>query len=232
MFGAIKSALKKLLGGDKPAVEAPAETIAIVDGAMSTKELLEGLDKQLTRNEVETRKLQKEITNIETQERDLVARVAGGIAEPRQKKFTLQQIQLLRKQMDNVDQRLAILHKNMTLHLNLIGKVQAMEAMQLQGVTEPTIEQVLEEFDSALADFQTTMETMHLGSISEHEVSTELDPELAAIEQEILKSAPEPTTPVAEKQPVAEKPEPTKPEPTKPEPAAGKSADRTEPEAE
>ena len=48
----------------------------------------------------------------------------------------LRRIGRLRKQMDNLEERLRIYNRNINLQIHLAGKVQALDAMELRGVDE------------------------------------------------------------------------------------------------
>ena len=177
------------------------ETLNIVTKAKSTRELLHGLDALHTRNEMEFNEVTREIENLEGIETGEMERVRGGTLSDRRKKNALLKIRRLRKQMENLDNRLKIYDHNMSLHLNLIGKVQEMEAMSMRGISETEIDKILIDFEEKLEGY--------MGSLASAKVveDTSLIPdvasemELAEIESDVMR---EPSR--VEKRHVAEAP--------------------------
>ena len=55
-------------------------------------------------------------------------------------------------------QTLRIYERNMNLHLNLIGKIQQMEAMKLGGVDEAKIDQIVMDFEEKLEKYAAKLE--------------------------------------------------------------------------
>jgi hypothetical protein len=165
--------------------EIPDETKAIFDAAKTPTELLRGLDNLLTRNEVEAKELNDEITKIEEQAVEEEERVRIGSLPERQKRNALLKIKRLRKTMDNYEGRLRIYERNMNLHLNLIGKIQQMEAMKLGGVDEAKIDQIVMEFEEKLEKYADIMNAAEAHEGRSATVSTKEDRELKALEAEI-----------------------------------------------
>ncbi|RME74432.1 MAG: hypothetical protein D6785_15885 [Planctomycetota bacterium] len=166
--------------------EIPEETKSLLSKAQTTQELLQGLDELLTRNELEFNELNREITQLEEIEQEEMAKIREGNLPPRAKQNTLLYIKRLRKQMDNLQNRLYIYDKNINLHLNLIAKIQDMEAMALKGVDEKDI-------DKIIVDFQTNLER-YMDSVVAAEAAEEYvvdlgdkeRAELEALEKEIV----------------------------------------------
>lgn len=177
------------------------ETLQVVAKARTTRELLHGLDALHTRNEMEFNEVTREIENLEQIEEGEMDRVRGGTLSDRRKKNALLKIRRLRKQMENLDNRLKIYDHNMSLHLNLIGKVQEMDAMSMRGISE-------QEIDKILIDFEEKLES-YMGSLASAKVveDTALIPEVASemelreIESEVMGQPPH-----VQKRRVAEEP--------------------------
>lgn len=165
----------------------PDETRRLFESARSTQELLRGLDHLLTTNEVQFKELDDEINKLERLEQIEVGRIKTGELTGRQKRNALLYIKRLRKQMDAYEQRLRIYDRNMNLHLNLISKIQDIEAMKLRGVDETRIDAILMEFEENLEKYN---ETMNAASVlSETQVtrpSADEERELRALETELL----------------------------------------------
>lgn len=187
------------------------EARGVFDRAKSTRELLAGLDDLLTRNEVELKALQKQIAHLEDLENESIGRIREGLPEGRRKRNALVELQRLRKQLENLDSRQRIYDRNMSLHLNLIGKIQDMEAMELSGVKEGEIDRIVMDFEEQFEKWQGTVMAGEVavrelsGSVAD-DVDTaalerellgpartaqpEADPELAKLEAEIMKARP------------------------------------------
>ncbi|GIW70693.1 MAG: hypothetical protein KatS3mg102_0235 [Planctomycetota bacterium] len=167
----------------------PEETRRLFETARSTRELLHGLDRLLTHNEVELNELDRELAKLEALERSEAAKVRAGVVDGRRKKSVLFQIQRLRRQMDLYEQRQRIYRHNINLHLQLIGKIQEMEAMKLRGVDDKQIEEIALRFEESREKFE---EAMH--AVATLDTSMELgaereDRELEALEAELLGEA-------------------------------------------
>lgn len=164
----------------------PDEAKKIFDHATTPNELLRGLDELLTRNEVEAKELNEEITKIEEKATDEEERIRAGALPERQKRNTLMHVKRLRKQMDNYEGRLRIYERNMSLHLTLIGKIQQMEAMKLGGVDESKIDQIVMDFEEKLEKYHDVMNAAEAHEGKAHVVSAREDRDLRALEQEIV----------------------------------------------
>lgn len=171
---------------------------AIAD-SRSTRESLEKLDELITRNEVELRKTRQELARLELQERASVESMKAGKIGDREKEFVLLQIKRTRGQMDALKLRADILNKNIELHLNLVGKIQAMEAMDLRGIEQPMVERIMLEFEEGMEKFREAVNTgesltkQHSGVLSAADKE-----ELRRLEKEIVGSTPDRATKDAE----------------------------------
>ena len=173
----------------------PDETKDIFVNTSDTKELLSGLDKLITRNELRLKQLNKELEKLEEMEQTDVKKVKDGSVSGRSKNNVLRTIKRMRRQLDNLERRIEIYDRNINLHLNLIGKIQQMEAMSLAGVDEEQIDDIILDFES---HFEEYTETVAAGETAvEHEpLKGTSDEELAELEAEIKgEKEPEAQTP-------------------------------------
>lgn len=190
--------------------EIPDEARRIFDRAQTPQDLLRGLDHLLTQNEVEFRELERELEKLEAREREEIDRVRAGAVDGRQKRNALLAIQRLRKQMENYENRLRIYDRNMNLHLDLIGKIQEIEAMKLRGVDEARIDRIVMDFEEALEKYDDTMHAAEVAGESRSRLGAKDERDLAALEREITGAAP---AREAEKEPAAARPERPRREP-------------------
>ena len=164
----------------------PEEAKSAFSGARSTQELLGGLDAVATRNEMESTKLKKEIDRVVAVLKEEEEKIRGGAAEGRQKKYTLQYIKRLRAHLDNLDRRMDIYDKNINLCIQLIGKVQDMEAMALRGVDEPTIDRIIMEFEDQMGKYMDVVHAGEAGFEGDPTLEDRPDKDLDRLEKEIL----------------------------------------------
>jgi hypothetical protein len=165
--------------------EIPEEARSAFSSAQSTGDLKAGIDAVVTRNEMESNKLKKEIDRVLAVLNEEEGKIRGGSLEGRQKKYTLQYIKRLRSHLDNLDRRMDIYDKNINLCIQLIGKVQDMEAMAMRGVDEQTIDRIVMEWDDQQEKF---MDVVHAGEVGMEgsTLATSRDKELERLEKEIL----------------------------------------------
>ncbi len=181
----------------------PEETKEVFLNTSNTKELLGGLDKLITRNELRLKQLNKELENREQMERADVKKIQDGTVSGRAKNNVLRSIKRMRRQLDNLEQRIEIYDKNISLHLNLIGKIQQTEAMSLAGVDEAQIDDILLDFETNLEDYKETMAAGEGAAEAREPLTTASDEELVKLEAEI-KGEAEPEAQSAEKKELRE----------------------------
>ena len=163
----------------------PDETKDIFLNTADTKELLAGLDKLITRNELRLKQLNKELEKLENMEQGEVAKIREGKTSGRAKNNVLRSIKRQRAQLDNIEQRIEIYDRNISLHLNLIGKIQQMEAMNLAGVDEEQIDDIILDFETHFEEYTETVASAE-GAAAEHEpFKTASEGELTQLEAEI-----------------------------------------------
>ncbi|MEM7167000.1 MAG: hypothetical protein AAF581_16170 [Planctomycetota bacterium] len=168
----------------------PQDARELLKNASSVRDLLEGLDKLITENEVEVDKVTQEIASLEEVEAQEMQRVRGGELPDRSKNNVLRRIQRLRKQMDNLEERQQIYNRNISLQIDLVGRVQALDAMELRGVDEDRIDEILGDYEDELTRYQGVLDTENLSVTSELTSLLDDSSDLAKLEAEVL-GAPE-----------------------------------------
>lgn len=161
------------------------EARAAYERAANTSELLTALDDVLTHNEVELKVVQKEYEKLEGAERAEADKIREGDVAGRQKRYTLQSIKRLRLQLDNLEHRMAIYDRSITMNLKLIARIQDMEAMQQRGVDENKVDEILADYETQLMEFTDAAEATEESLAITSRLVEEEDQELAAIEAEL-----------------------------------------------
>ena len=165
----------------------PPETRQAFEKAQSYRDLLAGLDRVCTANEVKLREIEREIQKLEAVERSEVERLREEGVTDRQKKLVLQRISRLRKQILILDDKIDIHTKNIDLHQNLMGKIQRIDSMSMQAVDESLIQEVLTDFEE---QFDTYKNVLHTGEAAQEgstsPLTTKDRAELRKLESELL----------------------------------------------
>lgn len=186
---ALLDKLKRLVGRH----DVPPETQSLFEKAGSADEVLYKLDTHLTRNQVEFKKLEKQISRLEDLEQSEISKIKNGEVTGRQKDNALMTIRRLRQQLDSCLARQRIFDKNMILHINLINRIRDVQAMQLSGVDEDEIDSIIYEFDENWDRYTTTLSAGRVveqpSVLNRNNVTR--DNELRALEAEILGGAEE-----------------------------------------
>lgn len=180
--------IRRLLGRK----EVPVEARDILAAANTPQEMLRGLDELITRNELEIDRIHQEIQALESVEGQEKERIRSGDLAERSRNNTLRRIGRLRKQMDNLEERLRIYNRNINLQHHLVGKVQALEAMELRGVDEEKIDSILLEYEEELSHYSSVLDTEDLATSALPDGLDDSD-ELRALEAEILGGDPTPS---------------------------------------
>lgn len=174
------------------------ETREALEKAASTDELLGQLDTLVTRNEMKCAELTNEIEKLELIEKDIADKVRAGSLAGLNKSTALHRIQRIRKQKENYHFRLKIYHKNINMQMNLIGKIQEMEAMEMAGLEESKIDEILLKAEERTEQYERLTTAGKVLDEMRGRVSVAEERELAELEAEILAAAP---TPVVESVP-------------------------------
>lgn len=162
-----------------------AETL--IQDADSTEEILEQLDELITRNEVELRKVRQELARLEMNEHNSAESIRQGKVGEREKDFVLHQIKRTRTQMKNLKLRADILNKNVELHMNLVGKIQSLEAMDLRGIENSMVEKIMLDYEEGMDKFREVVHTADgVTDTRDDLLSTKDQNELRDLEREIM----------------------------------------------
>jgi hypothetical protein len=130
--------IRKLFSGRS----APARRARTIAGAGSIIDMERRLDDLITCNEVEFRTLRREVEALEREELEEEKSLERAGLGERARALARLRIEQLRRQQEALEARLRILHGNLELHLDLLGRLQALEAMELRGVEEHEIDAV------------------------------------------------------------------------------------------
>ena len=113
------------------------------NGVRSPKEALQDLDAIVTRNEMGLDALLKEIEESDARLHAEEDKIRNKQVNSWRKRAVLQSVRRLRTHLSNLDRRMSIYDKNLTVALALVGKVEDMQAMSLRGVDIEEIDRVL-----------------------------------------------------------------------------------------
>ena len=175
--------VKRLLGNP----DLPSDTRSAFERAQSYRDLLIGLDRVCTSNEVKLREIEREIHKLEAVERSEVERLREPEVTDRQKKLILQRISRLRTQIQILDDKIDIHTKNIELHQTLMGKIQRIESMSMQAVDEALIQEVLTDFEEQFESYKNVLHTGEAAAeVSTSPLSTRDRVELRRLEEELL----------------------------------------------
>lgn len=177
--------------------EIPVEARDLLKDASTPKELLKGLDELIDRNEIEVKDINREMEALENIEQSESSKVRSGELPDRSKNNVLRRIQRLRKQMDNLEERQRIYNRNINLQIHLVGRIQALDAMELRGVDEDRIDEILTDYEDELSRYQSVLDSEEL-MVSDIGTMVDDSADLAAIEAEILGESAAPTEPAPE----------------------------------
>ncbi|MGE3165813.1 MAG: hypothetical protein AB7O52_12985 [Planctomycetota bacterium] len=175
--------------------EIPRDAKDLINNSTDVRDLLEGLDSLITQNEVEVEKINEEIAALEEVESREMGRVRSGELPERSKNNVLRRIQRLRKQMDNLEERQRIYNRNINLQIDLVGRVQALDAMELRGVDEDKIDEILADYEDELTRYQGVMDSENL-SVGDLDRILDDSKDLAALEAEVMGVPPTSAEPV------------------------------------
>ena len=206
--------------------EIPNEARDILAKASTPKELLKGLDELITRNELEVNNINEEIEALESIESTEKAKVRSGSLPDRSKNNVLRKIQRLRKQMDNLEERQQIYNRNINLQIHLVGRIQALDAMELRGVDEDRIDDILSDYEDELSRYQSVLDseeiaTSDIGSIiDDSEVLAGLEAEILGSEAPGSEKAEPATAEKTEKRTIPTRRERLQPQASEPDSAA------------
>lgn len=172
---------------DQPVGDEAKKAIA---EAKTADDLLQQLDILATRNEMKCNELAREIDKIETQENEVSEQIRGGNLNGLGKSTALQKIQRLRKQKENYHFRWKIHNKNINMLMNLHGKVQEMEAMEMAGIEESKIDEIILKSEERSEAYEKLLAAGQVLDESRSRLSAIEERDLAELEAEIMSKAP------------------------------------------
>jgi hypothetical protein len=132
----------------------PDETRQLYLNSANPRDLIKGLETLRGRNEIELRENEEELIGIEKAillEENAIRK--GGLT-PTEETIILRRIERLEKQRANLEKQVSIYNENVNLHLNLIAKIQEMEAMRSRGVGEEQIDRLVDEVEDHVEEYK------------------------------------------------------------------------------
>jgi hypothetical protein len=132
----------------------PEETRQLYASASNSRDLVKGLETLRGRNEIDLRDNEEELIGIEKAiilEENSIRK--GGLTST-EEMIILRRIERLGKQRANLEKQVSIYHENVNLHLNLISKIQEMEAMRSRGVAEGEIDQLASDMEENVEEYK------------------------------------------------------------------------------
>jgi hypothetical protein len=132
----------------------PDETRQVYAKASTPRELIRELEGLRGRNEVELRENEQELIGIEKAILLEETSIRKGGLTATEETIVLRRIERLQKQRENLDRQVSIYNENINLHLNLISKIQEMDAMRSRGVAEDQIDQLVEDVEGHVEEYK------------------------------------------------------------------------------
>lgn len=164
----------------------PEETRNVFSSARSVKQLLTSLDEILRQNNLERAKVIREIDDLEKAVALEEKKIAEGTLSGRAERNVLSRIKQLNMRLSNLDRRVRIFDRNIELHNNLIARIQDVQAMQLTGVDEKQIENIILEWDERFDEFMREGEAARALAAEHALLEDSEEKELAALKDKIL----------------------------------------------
>jgi hypothetical protein len=146
----IMEKLKALFQGEN----VPDETRQIYQSASGTRDLVKGLETLRARNEIDLRDNEEQLIGLE---KAIIAEensIRKGGLTTTEEMIILRRIERLAKQRANLEKQVSIYHENVNLHLNLIAKIQEMEAMRSRGVSEDEIDRLAGDVEAHVEEYK------------------------------------------------------------------------------
>ncbi len=132
----------------------PDETRQLYLNAKNPRDLIKGLETLRGRNEIDLRDNEEQLISLERAinlEEESIRR--GGLT-PTQETIVLRRIERLQKQRANLEKQVSIYNENVNLHLNLIAKIQEMDAMRSRGVGEDQIDSLVSDVEDHVEEYK------------------------------------------------------------------------------
>ena len=132
----------------------PDETRQLYQHAANPKDLIKGLETLRARNEIELRENEEELIGLEKAVALEENSIRKGGLTPTEETMILRRVERLEKQRANLGKQVSIYNENVNLHLNLIAKIQEMEAMRSRGVGEEQIDRLVDEVEDHVEEYK------------------------------------------------------------------------------
>ncbi len=132
----------------------PDETRRIYFESASPRDLIKGLEALRGRNEIELREGEEDLIGMEKDIRLEEESIRRGGMSPAEETVVLRRIERLQKQLANLERQVSIYNENVNLHLNLIARIQELEAMRSRGVGEDEIDRLIERVAGSLQEYR------------------------------------------------------------------------------
>lgn len=185
-MGRFFEALKRMLLS-KPI---PSDVREALKEADDMESLVLELERSITRNEMELRRLEEELTALEKMEGKETAKIREGVGGERVERTVLRRIKRLRMRMESIEQQMDTLERNAMALTQLLTKVRQMRAMEKIGVTEEQVDEVMEAYEAQQEEWQEMMEMIE-GVTATVEGKADDEEELEELKKEILKQTKE-----------------------------------------
>jgi len=177
----------------------PEETRQIYSKTDNSKDLIKGLDTLRSRNEIDLRENEEQLLGIEKAIASEEQSVRKGGLTSAEETIILRRIERLHKQRANIERQTLIYNENVNLHLNLIAKIQELEAMRLRGVSEEEIDNLVDEVETNIQDYK----RVSIAAESGTSISPAIDESaerrrLEELKKRIVGTTAEPSQPIVE----------------------------------
>jgi len=204
-MGALFEKLKSLLLS-KPL---PTDAQEALKKADSMEALVLELERSITRNEMELKRLENELAELEKMEQKEAAKIKEGVGGERVERTILRRIRRLRMRMESLEQQMDTLERNAMALTQLLTRVRQVRAMEKVGVTEEQVDEVMEAYEAQQEEWQEMIEMIE-GAGAGVQAEAEDEEELEELKKEILREKPKKK--VKEKPKKAVRKEPEQPE--------------------
>ena len=164
----------------------PQDAQNAVKKADSLETLVLELERSVTRNEMELKRLENELAELEKMEQKEAAKIREGVMGERVERTILRRIKRLRMRMESVEKQMDTLERNAMALTQLLTKVRQMRAMVKVGVTEEQVDEVMEAYEAQEEEWQEMLEMIE-GVSTATEGAQSDEEELKELKKEILK---------------------------------------------
>lgn len=140
------------------------ETRAELAKASTIREGIERLDDLITANELEFRTLQKELEELERRLQEEEEQVETEGLGRRSARVARMRVEQLERHADTMEHRLKIHDANLRLQVALLGKLQALEAMDLRGLDEQQVDSITLDFEEELKEYTAVLDAAEIAA--------------------------------------------------------------------